>query len=102
MHFFLIFLCGILLLWCKGIDTMKKSDEKTRNKLEQLSMTLGGLEDNIHEENIKSRKESVSPFKTSEVIVLLFLTCFVSLLMGGLVSYRINYNSSKSIDNELK
>ena len=101
MHFFLIFLCGILLVWCKGNDTMKKSDEKTRDKLEQLSMTLGGFEDDIQEE-VKVRKEYGSPFKTSEVIILLLLTCLVSLLMGGLVSYRINYNNSKSIDNELK
>ena len=101
MHFFLIFLCGILLLWCKGIDTMKKSDEKTRDKLEQLSMTLGGFENDIQEE-VKVQKEYGSPFKTSEVIVLLFLTCLVSLLMGGLISYRINYKSSKSIDKELK
>ena len=101
MHFFLLFLCGILLVWCKGIDTMKKSDEKTRDKLEQLSMTLGGFEEDVQEE-VTVRKEYGSPFKTSEVILLLFLTCLVSLLMGGLVSYRININNSKNIDKELK
>ena len=101
MHFFLIFLCGILLVWCKGNDTMKKSDERTRDKLEQLSMTLGGFEEEVKEED-KVCKEYGSPFKTSEVIILLFLTCLVSLLMGGLISYRISYKSSKSIDNELK
>lgn len=101
MHFFLIILCGILLLWCKGNDTMKKSDEKTKDKLEQLSMTLGGFEDSVQEE-VKTYKECSSPFKTSEVIVLLLLTCLVSLLMGGIVSYKINYNNSRKIDNELK
>lgn len=101
MHFFLLFLCGILLVWCKGIDTMKKSDEKTRDKLEQLSMTLGGFEEDVQEE-VKVVKDNGSPFTTGEVIILLFLTCLVSLLMGGLVSYRININSSKNIDKELK
>ena len=80
---------------------MKKSDEKTRDKLEQLSMTLGGFEDD-YQEKAKVPKENFSPFKTSEVIALLLLTCLVSLLMGGLVSYRINYNNSKSIDKELR
>ena len=80
---------------------MKKSDEKTRDKLEQLSMTLGSFEDD-YQEKAKVPKENFSPFKTSEVIALLLLTCLVSLLMGGLVSYRINYNNSKSIDKELR
>lgn len=64
-------------------------------------MTLGGFE-NEPQEEVKVRKEYGSPFKTSEVIVLLLLTCLVSLLMGGLISYRMSYNSSKSIDKELK
>lgn len=81
---------------------MKKSDEKTKDKLEQLSMTLGGFEENDSSKQVEVKKDGNSPFKTSEVIVLLFLTCLVSLLMGGLVYYRITYNSSKSIDGELK
>ena len=77
------------------------SEKKTRDKLEQLSMTLGSFEDsNKEESNVK--KDYMSPFKTSEVIALLLLTCLVSLLMGGVVVYRINYNNSKNIDKELK
>lgn len=81
---------------------MKKSDEKTRDKLEQLSLTLGGFDNNAVYEDEKVFSDGKSPFKTVEVIVLLFLTCLVSLLMGGLVSYRINYKNSKNVDNELK
>lgn len=80
---------------------MKNSDKKTRDKLEQLSMTLGTFEDTSKTDS-KVKKEYMSPFKTSEVITLLLLTCLVSLLMGGIVVYRINYNNSKNIDKELK
>ena len=80
---------------------MKNSDKKTRDKLEQLSMTLGTFED-TSKTDLKVKKEYMSPFKTSEVITLLLLTCLVSLLMGGIVVYRINYNNSKNIDKELK
>ena len=83
---------------------MKKIEEKTKDKLEQLSMTLGpfnekkSCDDNLQNNYIKGG----SPFKTSEVIVLLLLTCLVSLLMGGLITYRISYNNSKKVDHELK
>ena len=81
---------------------MKKSDEETKNKLEQLSLTLGNFEEKKEEPKQEEKKEENSPFKTSEVIMLLLLTCLVSLLMGGLVVYRFNYNNSKKIDKELK
>lgn len=80
---------------------MKKTDEETRVKLEQLSMTLGDFSEKKVSTN-SMKKNDGSPFKTSEVIILLLLTCLVSLLMGGLVVYRINYINSKSIDNELR
>ena len=81
---------------------MKKTDDKTKDKIEQLSMTLGGFEEKALDKDIKIKNSNESPFKTSEVIILLFLTCLVSLLMGWLVSYRVNYKNSKSIDKELK
>ena len=79
---------------------MRKSDEETKLRLEQLSMTLGDFDSKDTDK--PKKKEEISFFKTSEVIILLLLTCIVSLLMGGLVVYRINYNNSKSIDKELK
>lgn len=80
---------------------MKSSDEKTKKKLEKLSESLG--EFNIYESADKTDnvKEN-SYFRTSEVIILLVLTTIVSLIMGGLVTYKITYNSGKKVDNELR
>ena len=80
---------------------MKKSDEKTKRNLEKLSASLG--EFNLHEKKEREIEEikTDSYFKTSEVIILLLLTTVVSLIMGGLVAYRIIYNTGRNIDKEL-
>lgn len=82
---------------------MKTVDEKTKNKLERLSKSLGTYsEKNDVETNKSVKKVSISPFKTSEVVILLLLTCVVSLLMGGLVGYKISYSKGENIDGELQ
>ena len=80
---------------------MKKSDEKTKRNLEKLSASLG--EFNLHEKKEREIEEikTDSYFKTSEVIILLLLTTVVSLIMGGLVAYRIIYNTGRNIDKVL-
>ncbi len=78
---------------------MKKSEEKTKKNLEKLSASLG--EFNLYSENNKNKVRNDSFFKTGEVVILLLLTTFVSLIMGGLVTYRIYYNKGRSIDKEL-
>lgn len=82
---------------------MKKSEENTKNKLEKLAKSLGDF-NTLNQKNTVTKDNNiyVSSFKTSEVIVLLLITSIVSLLMGGLVIYKINYNSGKKIDSELQ
>lgn len=78
---------------------MKKNEEKTKNKLQKLSESLGEI--NIYKE--KEKKEiNYSPFKTSEVALLLIITCIVSICMGGLITYKINSNKGKYLDKELQ
>ena len=80
---------------------MKKSDEKTKDKLKKLSKSLGDF--NILDEK-REHKDVISnsSFSTSEVIMLLFLSIIISLVMGSLVTYKISYNSGKKIDKELQ
>lgn len=75
-----------------------KSEERTKKKIKKLSKSLGDID--IYKSN--ERKKSVnSPFKTSEVIALLILTCIVSFLMGGLVTYRLGNKMGVNLDSEL-
>ncbi len=79
---------------------MKKSEENTKSRIEKLSESLG--EFNIDKKNKQVNNNYNSSFKTSEVIVLLLITVVVSLIMGGLVTYKLSYNSGKNIDSELQ
>ena len=82
---------------------MKKSEERTINKLEKLSRAFDGFDSGNGSINKnESKKKPTAFFRTSEVIILLLLTCLVSLIMGGLVTYKIIYNNGKSIDKELQ
>ncbi len=79
---------------------MRKSEENTKSKLEKLSKSLG--EFNIGKEEKPNNNSYSSSFKTSEVIILLLITVVVSLVMGGLVTYKLSYSSGKNIDKELQ
>ena len=79
-----------------------KSEEKTKNKLKKLSNSLGKIDIKKEEKNKKSQsKRENSNFKTSEVIVLLILTSVVSILMGGLIAYKLYFKLGSSVDKEL-
>ncbi|MBR2840817.1 MAG: S41 family peptidase [Bacilli bacterium] len=79
-----------------------KSEEKTKNKLKKLSNALGKIDIRKSANNKKdtSKKEN-SNFQTKEVIVLLILTSIVSILMGGLISYKLYFKLGSSVDKEL-
>ena len=77
---------------------MKKIDIKTKDKVDRLAKTLG-IDAEV-KRNISSNNDS--PFKTSEVFILVIITCVVSLLMGFLLEYRFNYKQGKNLDPELK
>ncbi|MBR3208972.1 MAG: S41 family peptidase [Bacilli bacterium] len=77
---------------------MKKIDIKTKDKVDRLAKALG-IDAEV-KRNISSNNDS--PFKTSEVFILVIITCVVSLLMGFLLEYRFNYKQGKNLDPELK
>ena len=82
---------------------MKKSEETTKKRIEKLSASLGDFDIFKEEKEVKtSPKPTTSYFRTSEVVILLLLTTVVSLLMGGLVMYKLSYSSGKLIDNSLR
>lgn len=76
---------------------MKNNEEKTREKLEQLSLSLGDIK-------VKSRdtKSINMSFRTSEVVILLLIAAIVSLIMGGVVTYNLSYANTKKVDEELQ
>jgi len=77
---------------------MKKSEMNTKNRLKQLSKSLGDFEIEKLPKDTKKR----ATFKTSEVVILLLLTVVVGLVMGGLITYNIVYGNAKRIDDELQ
>lgn len=82
---------------------MSKNDEKTKDRLKKLSKSIGKIE--TKEEKMakgKSKKTNGPAFKTSEIIVLILLTCLVSLFMGGVIVYKLNINGGKYLDKELQ
>ncbi|MBR3898157.1 MAG: S41 family peptidase [Bacilli bacterium] len=90
---------------------MRKEDKKTKDKLEQLSLSIGEIEIKKDDKEYKEQKYKdkkhiqyiySSSFKTSEIIILLLITSIVSVFMGGLVVYKINANSGKYLDKELQ
>lgn len=82
---------------------MGKNDERTRDRLKKLAQSIGKIETkNEKTENNNVKKNNGSVFKTSEIIALILLTCLVSLLMGGLIVYKLNINGGKYLDKELQ
>ena len=82
---------------------MKKIEKETSDRLNRLSdhiQTLGN--DKIVIE--KKKKEKKPSFRTSEVIVLIFLTSFISLAVGGALTYNLTSTTSKysRADEELQ
>ena len=61
-----------------------RKEEKTKAKLEKLEQTIGVLSEKPKEE----RTKKVPTFFTSEVLGLLIITMIVSLLMGGIITYK--------------
>lgn len=86
-----------------------KSEEKTKSKLKKLSNFLGKININSDKKNKdrenRANKNNIekinSRFKTSEVIALLLLTSIVSILMGGLVTYKICFKLENGADKHL-
>lgn len=74
---------------------MKSTEKHTKEKLDKLTKTLGGIEIN------KKEKKDNPVFKTKEVVFLLILTAIISLFMGGLFTYHISYKGEK-VDNSLQ
>ena len=71
---------------------MHKKEQKTSQKLQQLSESL----------DIQVNKEKIIPtFKTKEVVFLLLLTAIIGLVMGGVVTYKIVLKE-KTVDKELQ
>lgn len=94
---------------------MKKIDISTKDKVNKLAKALGidsvsknetVNADFVKNDNSSFKTDSVrsgdSPFKTGEVLILIILTCVVSLFMGALLQYRFSYNQGKNLDPELK
>lgn len=80
---------------------MRKED-KTQEKLEKLESAIGKFETpKSKNDNIKKSKK-IPTFFTSEVLALLVITMLVSLLMGGIVTYKILTSGSQFVDNELQ
>ncbi len=75
-----------------------RKEEKTKAKLEKLEQTIGVLSEKPKEEKTKK----VPTFFTSEVLGLLIITMIVSLLMGGIITYKFIINSSEFVDKELQ
>lgn len=76
-----------------------RKEEKTQEKLEKLENTIGKFDT----AKPKEKKEKKLPtFFTSEVLTLLVITMIVSLLMGGLITYKLFIKNSEFVDKELQ
>ena len=82
----------------KGRSDMRK-EEKTQEKLEKLENAIGKFDS----QKPKAEKRRKLPtFFTSEVLALLVITMLVSLLMGGIITYKFFINNSEFVDKELQ
>lgn len=82
---------------------MKKIERETSDKLNKLSNHIQTLNDD--KITIEKKKKVKKPsFRTSEVIVLIFLTSFISLAVGGALTYNLTSSASKynRADEELQ
>lgn len=82
---------------------MKKTYKETSDKLNKLSNHIQ-LSESDKSNNEKKQKKKKPSFRTSEVIVLIFLTSFISLAVGGALTYNLTSTSSKysRADEELQ
>ena len=76
-----------------------RKEEKTQEKLEKLENAIGKF-DSQKPKTEKRRK--LPTFFTSEVLALLVITMLVSLLMGGIITYKFFINNSEFVDKELQ
>lgn len=83
----------------------KKELNQTTTKLKKLESVIGNLSPRKKQAPSKKTKSPKKPrngsFKTREVIILLFITMFVSLIMGGIITYKLGPTNGKKIDSEL-
>jgi len=75
----------------------KNELKKTTKKLNKLEEIIGSL--SPKENTPKKSKSGV--FKTSEVIILLFITLIVSFIIGGITSYKFGPINGQKVDDEL-
>ena len=74
-------------------------EEKTQEKLEKLESAIGKFEIT----SSKPAKNKKNPtFFTGEVLTLLVITMLVSLLMGGLITYKLFISNGEFVDKELQ
>jgi len=81
---------------------MGKNDEKTRDRLRKLSKSIGKIDINHDDVDVKPKIIYSSAFKTSEIVFLIILTSVISLFIGGLAVYKFNENGGKYLDKELQ
>lgn len=77
---------------------MRKED-KTQEKLNKLENTIGKFSEVSLDKNVASKKPT---FSTGEVVCLLIITLFVSLLMGGIVTYKFCTSRGELLDAKLQ
>lgn len=78
---------------------MKKTEIETNEKLQKLSKHIPNVK---KEKSIKKQKKPT--FRTTEVVILIVLSTFISLIFGSLVTYNIYTNKFQynKADNELQ
>ena len=79
---------------------MPKKTDRTTDKLNKLETFLGELSLD-EEEALKPSKKEASFFKTSEVVILLIITLFVSLITGAFITYKFAPINGEAVDEEL-
>lgn len=90
----------------------KKTELKTREKLQKLNAVIGDTEQSKFitpkTETPKSKKNNSSQknkntFKTSEVVVIVIITIVISLVMGGVFTYKLfGISGGHRVESELQ
>ena len=78
----------------------KRELKKTTKKLNKLEEVIGSLSPKEEAPKTEKKPKSIA-FKTSEVIILLFITLVVSFIMGGIISYKFGPINGQKVDAEL-
>lgn len=82
---------------------MKKIEKETSDKINRLSGHIKKISDESLKVE-KKKKDKKPSFRTSEVVVLVFLTAFISLIVGSMVTYKMTSSTTKysKVDDELQ